>query len=279
MGIDILNLGGDHMQLEPQLGKEQLVQPEFQNHRVANPQMSIWLMTVKPRSVIFPWWRFESSIDEDMQHLSKTWSICSAQGLFDCLVLSALKKFAGSHLFAIFPGNLKKDNWARLDDQDRKVFDQGQACVYQLDGSYDGHVSINWVPFYQPQSLVKNPAFGNMWRMFCASKDHDEGNGITLFSLSSYRLLPEVVHLLTEKDENRSAKLATLVNWFALYSSPVNPRFGSLLTLYTRQDEVISGLREVQAQIETLVQRSQDELLEDPRPRSAIRILTRQIAI
>jgi len=260
--------------LEANLG-----QPAFKTYTVPSPAMSIWLMTLPPNQAPFPWWSYAGAIDADINTLNQDWSIPSPQGLFDCLFLWHLSKFAGLNSFTIFPGCIKTTAWGSLRPIDRETFTRGQGCVYQLFGAYDRKLAINWVPFWQPQSLVRSPAFGSLWRLFSCNTGDESTRCITMFGLANPRKLPEVVNLLIAKDDNRSEKLVSLVDWYGVFSSPLDPKIGTCALIYTKNPDVITNLNVMQAQFSRQLSDAQTELTKDTSPRTALRIMSRQVAL
>lgn len=279
MGVDVIRISGDKGQVEPILRMQDLAPISFQTFHVPNPPMSVWLMSVPTGKAIFPWWRYESQSDEDLRTLSEVWSVSTIQHLFDCLYLTSLQRLAGPDFFVVFPGSLTSKHWAALRDQDRDTLTRGQACIYHLQGSFNGKLVINWVPFFQPQSLVKNPGVGSFWRLFSANATSDMSNAITFFCLSKKQLLPEVINQLIHKDDQRSEKLSALVDWFGMYSSPLEMKYAAASVVYSRKPEIITAFESFQKTFEKSVDQLRNELISDPRPRTAIRALSRQIAL
>jgi hypothetical protein len=138
---------------------------------------------------------------------------------------------------------------------------------------------VNWVPFWEPQSLVRNPNFGSQWRLFSANPGDETTRCLTFFGLSNPRLLPEVVNLFIAKDDQRSEKLAALVDWFGMYSSPLTGEIGTSAVIYTQKQEVMQRLQYLETQFSGTVMQAQHELLAETFPRTAIRIMSRQIAL
>jgi hypothetical protein len=226
-----------------------------------------------------PWWKYNSTIDDDLSALNQSWNIPSQQGLFDCLVLSHLVKFGGSDLFAIFPGCVKTSGWSTLRPADREMFTRGQGCIYHLFGAYDKKLTVNWVPFWEPQSLVRRPNFSSLWRLFSSNTGDESNRCLTLFGLSNPRKLPEVSNLLITKDEQRSQKLVGLVDWFGMYSSPLDSKSGASAVIYTQKQEVIEKLNTFQTHMTAHLATAQKELLAETLPRTALRIMSRQVAL
>lgn len=280
MGIDVIKLRrNDAPTVENRLRLEDLSTPQFQLHQVPQSKMAIWLMNTTPKGKLFPWWEYDPSIDEDFQALNQMYSIRSPQGLFDSLVLSQIKKMAGPDLFAIFPGKIKTEGWGGLQDIDKETFERGDECIYHLEAEFKEKLSINWVPYYKPQSLVKNPSFGSLWRLFNAGKNDDYCNSLCMFSLRDRRQLPKVLEILIKQSEHRSEELLPLVDWFGVYSSPISPNFGVSLPIYTDKKEILFELASLKNNISTLAQKIQADLVADPNPSSVIRSLSRNIAL
>jgi len=279
MGVDIIRLGGERHEIEPPVHSDDLAKPTFQTHLVNQPPMTIWLMTMKSQQLIFPWWRYESTLDDDLHALNQSYHITTAQHLFDCLILSQIQKFSGTDFYVIFPGMVRKEGWGRLREIDKDTFNRGQACHYHLNANYDQRLTVNWVPYWEPQSLVKNPSFGSLWRLFEGNNGDGVSRCLTFFGLSDPRLLPKVINLLIEKDDHRSEKLAEFIDWYGVYSSPIDVRAGTCAMIYSQSPVVLSRLEVMQDQISALLQQGQNDLISDPRPRTAIRIMSRQIAL
>jgi len=279
MGVDIVQLGGGTNETVPKQSLADLAKPDFHTYHIPQPGMSVWLMNIKPGVRVFPWWNFQTGYDEDVLALHRLWAITNEQSLFDCLFLSQFFKFARQNLYAIFSGNIRNQGWKDLKETDRNIFSKGQSCIYRLDGEYDGKLNINWVPFYSAQSLVKDPDFGSLWRLFGAGAPESEANSLCLFSLSNPRDLPQVIQILIDKEANRSVKLLDIVDWFGLYSSPLEPRFASCAVVYSKKNEVISALENLQESFRKVFEQSQAELLNDIRPRVAIRIVSRHVVL
>jgi hypothetical protein len=234
MGIDVVRLNADQDLIRPRLTPADFAQPSFKTFHLPSPSMSIWLMTLRAGTPAFPWWNYAGALEEDLTALNQQSNISSQQGLFDYLALSYLTKFAGSTLYAILPGCIKTMGWGALRPVDRETFTRGQACVYHLFGNYDTNVNINWVPFWEPQSIVRNPNFESLWRLFVSNTGDETSRCLTLFSLSNPRRLPEVINLLINKDSARSNKLVSLVDWFGMYTSPMDPKKGTCAVVYTQ---------------------------------------------
>jgi len=279
MGIEIIRLGGASSQSESQLALKDFASPVYHDYSVRNPDMLIWLMVAFKDRPLAPWWGYDQSIDSDIEALNQTWSISSAQSLFDCLFLSQIKKFSGPNFYAIFPGNIKTDGWTRLRESDKATFLKGQGCIYHLQGDFDAKLNINWVPFWQPQSLVKDPSFANFWRLFLAAQSDDNSNCISFFSLSSPARLPEAINLLIGEEESRSEKLCQVVDWFGFYSSPLQSKYSPCSAIYTKHSSVVSELKSLQHAFTAAFAQAKQDLVSAPVPSTVMKFLSRQIAL
>lgn len=283
MGIDILKLGEKAevgLGGESNLRSEDLVQLSCRDYSLGDPGMKIWMMVGYKDRLLFPWWSYDHKLESDVQTLNEIWSVSTPQNLFDCLFLSTLKRFGGPHLFAIFPGNIKTQNWAKIKESDRSVFQKGQGCVYHLQGQFDSKLTINWVPFYQPQSLVRDPSFSSLWRLFAGSQGEDDTNrNLSFFSLSDPSLLPKVVNLLIDSDESRSDRLSELVDWFGLYTSPVDVSGSPCCVVYSKNKETLSRCADIQKSFTGLFEEAKKQLMQSPLPSTVIRLLSRHIAL
>ncbi len=280
MGIDIIKLGDRATAgTGSPLKYGDLVQLTCRDYDLGEEGLKIWLTVGYKDRPLFPWWTYDQKLDQDLQTLNELWSISNAQSLFDCLFLSTLKRFGGSSFFAIIPGNVKSEGWTKLRESDRTTFLRGQGCVYHLQGEFTNKLSLNWVPFFQPQSLVRDPAFSNLWRLFVASQGEDVNRCISFFSLSQPSKLAKVISLLIEPDEARSEKLADLVDWFGLYSSPSDDHASPACVLYTQHKEQVARFAELQKTFTGLFEEGKNQLLQSPNPSTVIRLLSRHIAL
>jgi hypothetical protein len=280
MGIDIIKIG-DRITTDggQSLKSDDLVQLTCRDYTLGDPGIKIWLMVGYKDRPIFPWWQYDHKLDADIQALSDLWSVSTPQGLFDCLFLSTLKRFGGNNFFAIIPGNVKSDGWGKLKESDRNTFLRGQGCVYHLQGEFTTKLALNWVPFYQPQSLVRNPSFSNMWRLYAASQGEDINRCISFFSLSDPSKLAKVISLLIEPDDTRSERLTELVDWFGLYTAPVDDHASPACVLYTQHKEQIARFSELQKTFTGLFEEGKHQLLQSAVPSTVIRFLSRHIAL
>lgn len=278
MGIDIIRLGEKSAEGQ-KLTSEDLVQLTCRDYDLGPDALKIWLTVGYKDRALFPWWQYDFRYEQDIQSLNELWSVSTPQSLFDCLFISSLKRFAGSNLFAIIPGNVKSDGWTKLRESDRTAFLRGQGCVYHLQGEFTNKLSLNWVPFYQPQSLVRDPAFTNLWRLFVASQGEEVNRCLSFFSLGQSSKLAKVISLLIEPDEARSEKLAELVDYFGMYTSPVDDHASPTCVLYTKHKEQISRFAELQSMFTGLFEEGKKQLLQNPSPSTVIRLLSRHIAL
>ena len=179
----------------------------------------------------------------------------------------------------IAPGYLRTEGWNSLSDLARTSFLQGQNCVYRLEGSFNGKLAINWVPFSQPQVIIKDPSFASLWPMFVASRNDDVANSLCFFQLSDVHRLPQVANLLIRPNENRSVDLLKEVDWYGLYSSPINPGHGACSVVYAGENCPLPPLAEFQVKFRALINEVRDQLQANPTPQTAYRILSRYVAL
>jgi hypothetical protein len=278
MGMEIIRLGGDvSRSLSPELND--FGKLSFATHHVPSVPMSIWLMSSSVGKQMIPWWDYNAQIDEDLKRLSDLWSVTSAQSFFDCLFLSQFKRIAGQNLYMIVPGYLRTDGWDKLPETSKAAYLRGQGCVYRLEGAYSSRLAINWVPFAQPQCIIKDPSFSSFWPMFVASRNDDVANSIGFFSLSDPRKLPLAVSLLIQPNDQRSNELSKVVDWFGMYSSPISPEYCSSAVVYSKDEAIIERMKEFQQKFELQLLETRNELREHPLPHTAFRILSRFVAI
>jgi hypothetical protein len=278
MGIEIIRLG-DKRDTIPAAGVQDLATVHFSTHSVAQPPMSIWLMAVAKRLPILPWCVYNAGIDEDIHKLYDLWNITSAQSLFDFLYLSLIKKTFPSDLYVLFPGNIKTDAWDKIKDPQRVTFQRGQGCLYRLEASYGKKLDVNWVPFYQPQSVVKDPSFDHLWRLFVAAKMEDVANSISFFSLSDSRKFPDAVTILIQQNENRSESLSGAVDWFGVFSSPLTDRNSACAVAYMKNKALLSTFVDLETRFKYLLDQCKAALLADTSPASVLRLLGRLAAV
>ncbi|MCG3205036.1 MAG: hypothetical protein KCHDKBKB_01753 [Elusimicrobia bacterium] len=280
MGIDLIRLNNEQKVEKPIESRlKELSKLSFVTHHVTNPSLSIWMMSLTPKMSLFPWWTYKANLDEDIKRLSDLWSVTSDQGLFDCLFLSQFKRLAGSSLYMIAPGYLRTEGWDKLTDQARQSYLHGQSCVFRLEGAYNSKLSINWVPFAQPQVIIKDPSFSALWSMFVGSRNDDVANSIGFFQLSDIKKLPQVTNLLIRPNNNRSQDLATVVDWYALYSSPLNPDHASCAVVYSSMASQLTKFSEFQLKFDTLINSTRETLRAEAIPYTVFKILSRYIAI
>ena len=279
MGMEIIRLGDEEAPKSIEARISELAKMSFAIHRVPDPALSIWMMSLAPGAAVVPWWTYNAAIDEDLQRLNELWSVSSAQAFFDCLFLSQFKKMAGPNLYMIAPGYLRAEGWDKLPEPARNAYLRGQGCVYRLEGAYNSKLAISWVPFAQPQSMIKDPAFSALWPMFVASRNDDVANSIGFFCLSDVRKLPQVTSLLIQQNENRSADLASVVDWFGIYSSPLTPEHSACAVFYSKEEAQMTRFSEFQAKFDVMLNEARSALRASPTPNTAFRILSRHIAI
>jgi len=280
MGAEIIRLGNIDEPMGSHLTLGDLADLSFQRFDAPNNSMSIWLMRLARDKKIFPWWSYQGVMDEDIEKLYGSWSVSSPQHLFDLLFLNQIFLFGGSHFFVIFPGNTKTTGWGQLREEDRTTFLKGQGCNYYLDGLFKGKMVINWVPFYQPQSLVRNPRFDSFWRLFLSKvEEQDEANSICFFSMKNMQNLPEVIRLLIHKEEKRSEKLLEYVEWYGLFCSPKRPNVTTSCVIYTKNKDYLQQLTYLERQTLNQFEKIKQELLKDSTPGTTLKIINRHIAL
>lgn len=278
MSVDVIKLG-QQQEPEIELKPSSLANLAFRSHVVPDPAMSIWLMNLKNDAPIFPWWNIDSELDPDVKTLDDTWGISTPQSLFDCLFLSQLGRCLGPNLYAIIPGYVKTDGWNKLQEPDRQAFLKGQGCIYHLEGNFNDRLSINWVPFGQPQSIVRDLSFGSLWRLFVATQPPDSSKSFCFFSLKDARRLPEIANLLIKEDDKRSEHMAGLVDWFGAYMSPLKKDFSTCGVFYTQKKESVPLFSELQRQFQAAVEAARALLVKEPEPKNVIKVLSRLIAL
>ena len=279
MGIDVIKLGGDAPAPDTPAKLDELAKVSFSDYRTAEPPLSIWMMRGELAKPAFPWWSYDAQIDGDIHALHERWSVSSPQNLFDALFLSQLKKFAGLDFCVILTGAIKSEGWSKLGDAEKDLFERGQGCVYRLEGAYNGRLTINWVPFYQRQSVVRNPSFSSLWKLFQAAKGDDAANSLCFLSLKNLRDLPAIAQLLIKSNGDRSALLADMVNFFGLYTSPMRDQYAPAAVVYSKEADLTKTFAGFQSGFAETLAAAQKELAADPSPRTAIRILSRHIAL
>lgn len=279
MGIEIIHIGRDNGERGTKILLQDLSPLAFSSHSVATPQMSIWLMSLSSGQPLFPWWTYSSNLDESIKKLCDMWGVTNPQSLFDCLFLSQLRKQFGSNLYVIFPGNIRIDGWDKLGESSRNLFLKGQECTYHLEGSFSTKLSINWVPFSQPQRIVKNPPFGDMWKLFLASRSDDPVMSMSFFVLSNPSTLPEAIQLLIHPSENRSEEFSKHVDWFGMYSSPITPEYAACSVAYARYPNILGPVTEFQKHFNDLIEQTRFALSSAPTPDTVSKILSRLVAL
>jgi len=279
VGIEFIRVDKAQNQVETKREAEHYAQLSFRSYDVPSPEMSIWVMLAEKDQKIFPWWSYEAAFDQDIHALNNAWSVVNAQGLFDCLFLSLLKRTMGPNFYVIFPGNIKSENWGQVQDKDKEFFLKGQGCVYHLQAAFDTKLNVSWVPFWQPQSVIRDPSFGNFWRLFMNSQSEDVSKSISFFQLSNPRHLPGIVNLLVEADDNRSEKFAGLVEWFGVYTSPLAADHVPGALVYSKHKQIMEKFTDLQKTFSKIFEQTQVELAKNPKPQTALRILSRTIAL
>jgi hypothetical protein len=281
MGMEIIHLGKDHGSSGSTINLriQDLSPISFSTHSVAKPPMSIWLMSAAPHQPVFPWWAYSANLDEAVSKLNEIWSITNAQSFFDCLYLSQLKKQFPSNLYVIFPGNIRVDGWSGLKESSQNTFLRGQECIYHLEAAFSSKLSINWVPFSQPQRIVKDPSFGDLWRLYQASRADDVAMSLSFFSLSNPATLPEAIQLLIHPNENRSEEFSKNVDWFGAYSSPLRPDYASCSVVYSRHADGLGPITQFEKRFNDLIQQVRSLLVPTTTPEAVFRILSRLVAI
>lgn len=278
MGIDVIKLTEGQDQA-PALREQDLAQIRVSLHQAPEPAMSVWLMAMASGQPAFPWWSYGRAMDEDVNKLAAMTGISSPQGLFDFLFLLQLKKTFPAGVFALIPGNVKKDGWASLSEPAQNTLQRGQSCVYRLEASLNRKIAVNWVPFYQPQVMVKDPSGDNLVRFFNAAKSDDVANSISFVGVGDVRKLPHVVNLLVHSDDKRSEKLAQLADWFGVYSSPLDEKHGTCAMAYTTSNAVTATFSRFGEQFTANVEAIRKVLLTDPSPAAVIKIVSRLVAL
>lgn len=279
MGVDVIKLS------EGQAGKQDvrehdLAKISFSLHSVPSPAMSIWLMAVAPNGQpLFPWWTYGRALDEDVTKLSAMTGISTPQGLFDFLFLLQLKRTFQNGLYALVPGNVKTEGWSQLNEPSRNAVSRAQSCVYRLEASFGKRLSVNWVPFFQPQAMVKDASGDNLVRFFNAAKTDDVANSLSFVAVNDVRKLPQIVSLLVEQDEKRSEKMGQLADWFGVYSSPLNEKYGTCAMAYTMSTPAATSFALFQKQFAQVVDAVRKALLADPSPNAVLRIVSRLVAL
>ncbi len=279
MSAETIRLGTGHRTGTTPLQRQDLARLEFVHHDVAAPLMSVWMMSLPAGQPVFPWWSYDGSVDDDVTRLSSLSGISSAQGLFDFLFLLQIRKAIKDGLYVIVPGNVRSDGWRDLPERARAAFEKGQACVYRLEAAHGKKTSVNWVPFFQPQCIVKDPTADVMGRFFHAAKTDDPTNSLTFFTLSDVRRMPDVVNALIQKDERRSERLSRLVGLFGVYSSPRDERHGACALAYASDPAALMSLKAFERGFSGAVEQVRTMLLAEPTPATALKILSRLMAL
>lgn len=278
MGIEIVRLG-EHNPTSTSPFEASLANVSYQEFFVPHPQMNVWMAYVDNNRPLFPWWGYNSHVDEDMTILKQMWDVLGPQSLFDCLFLSSLQKNAGGNFYIIFPGIIKSQNWANVKPGDRSLYLSGQACMYHLTGLFEKKLTIQWVPFWQPQSLVKDPYFISMWRLFRQISVDEASRCLTFFKLSDPSKLPKILTLLNDAEEKRSEKLSELVDWFGMYSSPLQDAYRTGCIVYGREKASLQSMINVRNHFDHVLREAQRALSKQTEPRAVLRFLSGHIAL
>ena len=276
MGIEIIKLDdrAGNQAPRPALTEQDLAPLLFSDHVVGNPPMSVWLLSVARRQPLFPWWTYRSDFDKDINRLHDEHGVTSAQSLFDYLFFYALKANMTSNLFVVFPGNIRRDGWEKLTETERDAFARGQGCVYRLDASCGKKLAVNWVPYYQPQSLVREPTLALIWRLFLAARNDDHVNNLCFFQAPTSKL-PQISQALIQNTDKRSEMMAELTDWFGVYSSPMDEQYTACSIAYARTPAVVERFHEVQRNLGALLSEFRQLLLEKTTPSAVSNLLTR----
>lgn len=261
------------------LQRQDLARMQFVHHDVAAPLMSVWMMSLPAGQPVFPWWSYDGAVDEDVNRLATLTGITSGQGLFDFLFLLQLRKTFRDGLYVIVPGNVRTDGWHLLPERAQSAFQRGQACVYRLEASNGRKMMVNWVPFFQPQCLVKDPTADIMGRFFNAAKSEEPTTSLSFFTLNDVRRMPDVVNALIQKDDRRSEKLSRLVNAFGVFSSPRDERNGACALAYASDPAALEPLKACERGFSGAVDQVRTLLLAEPTPATALKILSRLVAL
>lgn len=274
MGIDMINLGSG-----AQAGRSSdLAELEFRSQAFPNNRIQIWMMASAPGKSAFPWWSFHPEISSDIEALHKAWRVTGPQSLLDVLFLREIQRHAGDNLFVIFPGFLQSRQAQRLAEDDRQILRNGMSCTYHLEAALQQKLAISWVPFWEPQSVVRAPKADALWRLFLAARQEETVNCITFFSLSQPKALPEVMNLLKSPNAaDRSQRLATMVDWFGVYSSPSSEKFAPCAVIYSAQMGAPGVFAGIQRDLRAQVQGVRDAMITEPGPATLHRYLDRHI--
>lgn len=259
--------------------RQDLARLTYAHHDALAPQMSVWMMSLPAGQPVFPWWTYGGAVDSDVTRLATMAGVTSDQGLFDFLFLLQLRRAYKDGLYVIVPGNVRTDGWHLLPEPAQAAFNRGQACVYRLEATAGKKTTVNWVPFFQPQCVVKEPSADVMGRFFNAAKSEDPTTSLSFFSLSDVRRMPEVVSLLIKKDDTRSEKLSRLVNMFGVYSSPRDERNGTCALVYAADQAALAPLKAAERGFTGAVEQVRSMLLADTTPGCAMKVLSRLVTL
>lgn len=278
MGIDVIKLseGREAAALRPQ----DMAKLSFSLHSISAPPMSVWLMAMpNTGQPIFPWWSYGRALDEDANKLSAMTGVTSPQGLFDFLFLLQLKRAFPNGLYALVPGNVKTEGWANLNEPARGALQRGQSCLYRLEGTLSNRVSVNWVPFFQPQCMVKDPSGDSLVRFFNAAKTDDVANSLSFVAVDDVRKMPQIVNLLVQPDDKRSEKMAQIADWFGVYSSPLDDRHGSCAMTYTMSKAAAAAFMMFERQFVATIDAARQALMADATPNTVLKLVSRLVAL
>lgn len=279
MGIDVIKLTEGNAPAA-KLRPEDLAKVSFSLHSIPTPPMSIWLMAMPASGQpIFPWWTYGRALDEEVNKLAAMSGISSPQGLFDFLFLLQLKKTFPNGLYALVPGNVKTEGWANLNEPARGALQRGQSCIYRLEGTLSNRVSVNWVPFFQPQCMVKDPSGDSIVRFFNAAKTDDVANSLSFVAVDDVRKMPEVIKLLVQPDDKRSEKMAQIADWFGVYSSPLDDRHGTCAMTYTMSKAAAASFMLFERQFMATIDAARKALIAEPTPNTVLKLVSRLVAL
>jgi hypothetical protein len=278
MGIEIIKIT-DKQPEASTLKPQDLARVSFSVHSVPTPSMSIWLMSMPSGQAIFPWWNYEVAIDGDVNQLSELTGISSPQGLFDFLFLHQLKRTFSTGLYTLVPGNAKTEGAQLLNESAETALSRGQNCVYRLEAAMGKKLAVNWVPFYQPQVMVKDVSGDTLNRFFRASRTEDVTNSLSFVGLADVRRMAGVVNLLVKQDENRSEHMTQAADWFGVYSSPTGDTHGTCAMVYTSSNASVAAFVAFQKQFEATIEAVRANLFQAPMPSTVLKIASRLIAL
>ena len=85
--------------------------------------------------------------------------------------------------------------------------------------------------------------------------------------------------LVQPDEEERSEKLADLVDWFGCYSSPLSKDVSTSCVLYTKKQALLPLFKELEEKVASQLSQAQKDFLHAPDPRTALRVVNRHIAL